>query len=50
MHITLLLLIKVSSIRTPMLVQGSLKRTEINLMHFKWEVMYCKSRTELSSC
>ena len=25
-------------IRTPMLIQGSLERTETNLMHFKWEV------------
>jgi len=29
---------KVSSIRTPMLIQGRLQRTVTNLMHFKWEV------------
>ena len=29
---------KVSSIRTPVLIQGRLERTETNLMHFKWEV------------
>ena len=28
--------LKVSSIRTPMLIQGSLGRTEINPMYFKW--------------
>jgi len=27
----------VSSIRTPMLIQGRLERVETNLMHFKWE-------------
>ena len=27
--------VKVSSIRTPVLIQGRLERTEINLMHFK---------------
>jgi len=26
----------VSSIRTPMLTQGRLERTETNLMYFKW--------------
>ena len=29
---------KVSSFRTPMLIQGRLDRTETNPMHFKWEV------------
>jgi len=28
----------VSSIRTPMVIQGRLERAEINLMHFKWEM------------
>jgi len=29
---------KASFIRTPMLIQGRLERTETNLMHFKWDV------------
>jgi len=29
-----------SSIRTPMLVQGRLERTETNLIHLKWEVTW----------
>jgi len=29
---------KVSSIRTPMLIQWRLERTETNIMHFKWDV------------
>ena len=28
----------VSPIRTPILIQGRLERTETNLMHFKWKV------------
>jgi len=28
----------VCSTRTPMLLRGRLKRTETNLMHYKWEV------------
>jgi len=28
----------ISSIRTPLLIQERLERTEINLMHYKWEV------------
>ena len=28
----------VSSIHTPMLIQGRLQRTETYLIHFKWEV------------
>jgi len=30
----------VRSIRTPMLIQGRLERTETNRMHFKWEVTW----------
>ena len=30
----------VNSIRTPMLIQGRLERTETNLMQFKWEVTW----------
>jgi len=30
----------ISSIRTPMLIQGRLDRTETNLMHCKWEVIW----------
>jgi len=33
-------LILVSSIRTPMLIQGRLARTQNNLMHFGWEVIW----------
>jgi len=29
---------KVSSIRSPMLIQGRLERSETNLTHFKWEM------------
>jgi len=31
------IIFKVSSIRTPTLIQGRLERTETNLRHFKWE-------------
>jgi len=31
---------KVSSIRTPMLIQGRFERRETNLMHFQWEVTW----------
>jgi len=31
---------KISSIRTPVLMQGRLERTETNLIHFKWEVTW----------
>jgi len=36
----LILPFKVSSIRTPMLIQGKLERTETNRMHFKWEATW----------
>ena len=29
-----------SFIRTPMLIQGTLERTEINVTHFKWGSMW----------
>jgi len=34
-----------SSIRTPMLTQGRLERTETNQMHFKWEVTNARKPT-----
>jgi len=33
-----LLFVKVSAIRTPMLIQGRIERTVTNLTPFKWEV------------
>jgi len=34
----------VSSIRTPVLIQGIHKGTETNLMHFKWEVTLTREK------
>jgi len=37
-----------SSIRTPLLIQGRLEHTEINLMHFIWEVTWAHGNHPIS--